>query len=164
MAGRARQMVATGGAADDGLGGMERDPWDRIGKLFEEASQLHGADRDAFLATLTEDSVAAEVRSLLAAHEARGRFDELSDVVTGPEVLRLFRVQPGDHIGPYRVVHEIGSGGMATVYLGHDAKHGRRVAIKVLRVELAATLGVERFLREIEIASRLTHPHIVPAI
>ena len=62
----------------------------------------------------------------------------------------------------YRIEGEIGSGGMATVYLAHDLKHDRQVAIKVLRPELAATLGSERFVREIEIAAKLTHPHILP--
>ena len=51
---------------------------------------------------------------------------------------------------------------MATVYLAHDLKHQRRVAIKVLKPELAASLGSDRFLREIEIAARLSHPHILP--
>src|SRR5438445_1893279 len=51
---------------------------------------------------------------------------------------------------------------MATVYVAHDRKHHRRVAIKILKPELAAALGPERFLREIEIAASLTHPHIVP--
>jgi serine/threonine protein kinase/tetratricopeptide (TPR) repeat protein len=51
---------------------------------------------------------------------------------------------------------------MATVYLAHDAKHGRLVAVKVLRPELAASIGPERFLREIQVAARLTHPHILP--
>ncbi|MFL5477083.1 MAG: protein kinase domain-containing protein, partial [Gemmatimonadales bacterium] len=57
---------------------------------------------------------------------------------------------------------ELGRGGMATVYLAHDLKHHRRVAIKVLRPELTAALGPERFLREIEIAAQFNHPHIVP--
>src|SRR5689334_14375211 len=60
------------------------------------------------------------------------------------------------------IEHELGRGGMATVYLAHDLKHHRRVAIKVLKPELAAALGPERFLREIEIAAGLTHPHILP--
>ena len=64
----------------------------------------------------------------------------------------------------YRLSREIGAGGMATVYLAEEAKHGRQVAIKVLRPELAATLGAERFLREIGIAARLSHPHLVPLI
>jgi dienelactone hydrolase len=62
----------------------------------------------------------------------------------------------------YEVEHEVGAGGMATVYLAHDPKHGRKVAIKVLRPELAAGLGVDRFVREIEIAAQLNHPHILP--
>ena len=62
----------------------------------------------------------------------------------------------------YRIERELGAGGMATVYLAHDLKHHRPVALKVLRPELAAALGHERFLREIEIAAGLSHPHIVP--
>jgi serine/threonine-protein kinase len=64
--------------------------------------------------------------------------------------------------GRYTVERELGRGGMATVYLAQDVKHRRPVAIKVLRAELAAALGADRFLREIEIAARLQHPHILP--
>jgi serine/threonine-protein kinase len=62
----------------------------------------------------------------------------------------------------YRVEREIGRGGMATVYLADDVRHGRQVAIKVLDPELARAVGPDRFLREIEIAARLSHPHIMP--
>ena len=62
----------------------------------------------------------------------------------------------------YTVEREIGRGGMATVYLARDLKHERQVAVKVLRPELAAALGPERFLREIKIAANLNHPHILP--
>jgi serine/threonine protein kinase/tetratricopeptide (TPR) repeat protein len=62
----------------------------------------------------------------------------------------------------YQIERELGSGGMATVYLAQDLKHERQVAVKVLRPELAAALGSERFLREIQIAANLNHPHIVP--
>jgi len=61
----------------------------------------------------------------------------------------------------YTIVREIGSGGMAVVYLADDLKHHRQVALKVLRPDLAAALGGERFLREIEIAAALSHPHIL---
>jgi TolB-like protein len=64
----------------------------------------------------------------------------------------------------YSLEREIGRGGMATVYLARDLNHPRLVALKVLRVELAAALGTERFLREIEIASRLQHPNILGLI
>src|SRR5713101_7920223 len=64
----------------------------------------------------------------------------------------------------YAIDRELGRGGMATVYLAQDKKHDRKVAIKVLRRELAASVGAERFLREIQIAARLAHPHILPLI
>ncbi len=62
----------------------------------------------------------------------------------------------------YRVSHVLGTGGMATVYLAHDVKHGRDVALKVLHDDLSATLGRDRFLREIQFTARLSHPHVLP--
>src|SRR6187200_3175396 len=62
----------------------------------------------------------------------------------------------------YRIERELGAGGMATVYLAEDLRHHRQVAVQVLRDDLAASLGSERFLREIEIAARIHHPHILP--
>ncbi len=62
----------------------------------------------------------------------------------------------------YTIERELGRGGVATVYLATDHKHGRKVAIKVLDPELAGSIGPERFLREIEIVSRLTHPNVLP--
>lgn len=64
----------------------------------------------------------------------------------------------------YRIGRALGSGGMATVYLAEDVKHGREVAVKVLHPELAAAIGSERFVREIAIAAKLTHPHILMLI
>ena len=63
--------------------------------------------------------------------------------------------------GKYRIEREIGAGGMAVVYLAHDLRHDRRVAVKVLRPELAAILGAERFLQEIKTTANLQHPHIL---
>ena len=64
--------------------------------------------------------------------------------------------------GRYTVERELGRGGMSLVYLAHDPRLGRKVALKILRPELAATLGPERFLREIKVVAGLTHPHILP--
>jgi eukaryotic-like serine/threonine-protein kinase len=76
-----------------------------------------------------------------------------------PELLAHLQVALSSH---YCLERELGRGGMATVYLAEDLKHHRKVAVKVLRAELAAMLGPERFLREIEISSQLHHPHILP--
>ena len=62
----------------------------------------------------------------------------------------------------YRIESHLGEGGMATVYLAHDVKHDRKVALKVLRPELAAVIGGERFLQEIKVTANLQHPHILP--
>jgi serine/threonine-protein kinase len=62
----------------------------------------------------------------------------------------------------YRLERELGQGGMATVYLAQDLKHDRQVAIKVLKPELAAVLGADRFVQEIKTTAALQHPHILP--
>ena len=74
------------------------------------------------------------------------------------DLLTRLRAALGDR---YRLDRELGRGGMATVYLAHDLRHDRQVALKVLHPELAATLGPERFQREIRLAARLQHPHIL---
>ena len=62
----------------------------------------------------------------------------------------------------YRLDREVGAGGMATVYLAQDLRHSRAVALKVLRPELAAVIGAERFLAEITLTANLQHAHILP--
>ena len=62
----------------------------------------------------------------------------------------------------YTIERELGAGGMATVYLAHDIRHNRKVALKVLKPELAAVVGASRFLREVEVTANLQHPHILP--
>src|SRR6266508_129706 len=76
-----------------------------------------------------------------------------------PELLNRLQAALSDR---YRLDREIGAGGMATVYVAHDLRHDRRVALKVLRPELAAVIGAERFLGEIRLTANLQHPHILP--
>src|SRR3977135_1150112 len=64
----------------------------------------------------------------------------------------------------YTIERLLGQGGMATVHLAEERKHNRKVAIKVLRPELCASVSAERFMREIGIAARLSHPHVLPLI
>ena len=76
-----------------------------------------------------------------------------------PELLNRLQVALADR---YRIEREIGAGGMATVYLAQDLRHDRKVALKVLRPELSAVIGAERFLAEIKLTANLQHPHILP--
>ena len=80
-------------------------------------------------------------------------------MATGETELARVRSALADH---YRIERVLGEGGMATVYLADDLKHHRQVAVKVMRPDLASTFGAGRFLREIEIAARLSHPHVLP--
>ncbi len=75
-----------------------------------------------------------------------------------PDLLDRLKTALADR---YAIEREIGAGGMATVYLAEDLKHHRKVAVKVLRPELAAILGAERFLKEIEVTANLQHPNIL---
>jgi serine/threonine-protein kinase len=76
-----------------------------------------------------------------------------------PDLLNRLQAALADR---YRLDRELGAGGMATVYLAHDVRHGRSVALKLLRPELAAVIGAERFLAEIRTTANLQHPHILP--
>ncbi len=146
---------------------MSGDHWERVQTLFAALQERPPAERAAYLDQATEDpTLRAEVRSLLAAAEGAGRFDDLATYVgsvggarTAPDPLPRLQAALADR---YRIERVLGQGGMAIVYLAEDLKHHRPVALKLLRPELAAHLGPQRFLREIDTSARLTHPHILP--
>ena len=71
---------------------------------------------------------------------------------------------PQSLAGQYQIERLLGEGGMASVYLANDVRHGRKVAIKFIRSDVAASLGTERFLAEIKLTARLQHPHILGLI
>lgn len=106
----------------------------------------------------------AELERLVAECERESSLLDRPAAEIFPELLRgdESALLPETLGGRYRIERELGRGGMARVYLAEDLKHGRHVAVKVIRPELAASLGRERFLREIEIAARLRHPNIMP--
>jgi serine/threonine-protein kinase len=89
------------------------------------------------------------------------RLQRSAGVLPVTDLLDRLQAAVADH---YTIERELGSGGMAIVYLAEDRKHHRKVAVKVLRPELAASLGADRFLREIEISAQLTHPNILTLI
>ena len=124
-------------------------PPERRASLIEELSAGDAARRSELERLLEE----CEREPTLLSRPAVERFTALlEDDVAFPETLA----------DRYRFTRELGRGGMSTVYLAHDLKHGRDVAVKVVHPALASVLGSERFLREITIAAQLHHPHIVP--
>ncbi len=147
------------------MGSVLPPDWDEVAPLIDAALDAPPAQRPALLLELSggDPRRHADLVRLLAecdqpvpllARPAAEGFANLfdDDDEAMPEVLGA----------RYHIGREIGMGGMARVFLAQDAKHGRRVAVKVIRPELAASLGRERFLREIDIVARLRHPNIVP--
>ncbi|MEO7104438.1 MAG: protein kinase, partial [Gemmatimonadaceae bacterium] len=141
------------------------DEWRRLEPLIDAVLAASPDKRATLLAELCGGDVCrqAELERLVSECEqaypllelpAADRFAAILDDDT-PLLPELFA-------GRYRVLREAGRGGMAIVYVARDLKHGRDVAVKVLRPELTAVLGRERFLREIEIAAQLRHPNVVP--
>ena len=139
---------------------MTSSDWRRISELFEQALAVPAEERAAWLATLPDSpAVRREVEGMLAAHERTdGVLDRPviapSDVEMLPHLSRALAER-------YEIVREIGRGGMATVYLARERKHDRLVVLKVLKPEIAEALGAHRFLTEVQIAARLSHPHIL---
>lgn len=142
---------------------MTPERWKEINDLFHAALD-RGADRDAFLDAATErdPELRREVRSLLAAHTSSGEFLETPAWGIAPEL--MFDEAPslvGRDIGPYRVLEEIGRGGMGIVYAAEDTRLGRQVALKALPPEAHQDPAQrERLRREARAAASLTHPAI----
>jgi serine/threonine-protein kinase len=141
--------------------------WSRITALFEQAIDLAGDAREQLLTRAAESDPAAasEVRALLAAHERAGGFLQTPAWASDPALLNEWpdppRYTPGQQIGPYRIQHEIGRGGMGIVYAAEDVRLGRTVALKALPASYARdTVARERLAREARAAAVLTHPGI----
>ncbi len=149
----------------DQRGGQGDGRWERIKHVFGAALERQPSDRAAFLdaACAGAPDLRREVDSLLAAHQASDSFLETPPADLAPPPAPIHAAfADGQTVGSYRVLRTLGRGGMATVYLAHDLRHRRSVALKVLHPELAHALGADRFLREIEVAANLSHPHILP--
>jgi serine/threonine-protein kinase len=143
----------------------ERNRWDRMQELFAAALDLAPAERAAYLDGAADETLAADVRALLEAHEESGRLDRLADKLGAFE-------SPADdpdetlpapsRVGPYAVLRLIGHGGMGSVYLAEraDGQARYQVAIKLLRRDLDTAEARRRFLAERQILARITHPNI----
>jgi serine/threonine protein kinase/tetratricopeptide (TPR) repeat protein len=142
--------------------------WAEVERLLDQALELAPSDRLQWLEHVCSDNpdLRREVERLLRGAEEAGSFlGKSAGEFAAPLMARVVGSQalsPGDRLGTYEIERELGRGGMATIYLARDLRHHRPVAVKVLRPELTAALGADRFLREIEIAARMQHPHILP--
>ncbi len=149
------------------------DRWRQIEPILDQALELAGEERGSLLAVVCADDpvLQAEVEALLAADAAAGGFLGLPVCEYAPELLAEATGEEendadlsdlaGCQVGPYRLLREIGSGGMGTVYEAEDTRLGRRVAVKVLPPELSRNRQAkERFLREARAASTVDHPNL----
>ena len=159
-------MTAQGRPADASPP-MTPERWRAVDAILKAALECEPARRDAFVADACggDEALRREVDSLLAAHDGaaagfleRPAAESLDPSGTLPLAERLAIALEGRYV----LERELARGGMATVHLARDLRHGRRVAIKVLREELAAAVGAERFLEEIRVTASLQHPHILP--
>jgi len=148
---------------------MSAPDFDRLAALFAAALDKPADQREAFVTQASSDPAErGEVLALLTAHDLRGQLDSITDRLRRPRpaatlsfeaVLRRLRPELPER---YVIERELGRGGMAIVLLAQDSKHHRHVALKVLHPDLAVSIGAARFLQEIAIAAKLTHPHILP--
>ncbi|MEO7987267.1 MAG: serine/threonine-protein kinase, partial [Gemmatimonadales bacterium] len=144
------------------------DRWPDLERLLGQALDSSPGERVALLERTrsADPALAADLERLLDAHSAAAGFlTDAAAVYAAPLLTWAAEadpVEPGAVLGHYEVVRRLGQGATATVYLARDTKHHREVAIKVLRPELAAAVGPDRFRREIDIAATLHHPHILP--
>lgn len=136
--------------------------WEEIERLFAEAVEQPPEVRHRWIsANVTDETARAELDAMLDAHErVTGILDRRISVGTTDVQARLQRALGDD----YTIVRSLGVGGSATVFLARERKHDRNVVLKVLHPEIAAQLGVSRFLSEVRIAAQLSHPNILPLI
>ncbi|HMI49212.1 MAG TPA: protein kinase [Gemmatimonadaceae bacterium] len=153
--------------ADRAPSPMTPERWRVVDAILRASLSCEPAQRDAFVAEACggDEDLRREVASLLAMHDLAGDFldrpaaELLAGAIAPPSLTGRLATALAVR---YHIEREIGRGGMATVHLARDLRHGRWVAIKVLREELAAAVGAERFLEEIRVTASLQHPHILP--
>ena len=140
----------------------DRDRWTEIERLFAEAIEQPSAARLAWISSHAhDDDIRAELAAMLAAHERVTGILDRSLTIEPSDVRPRLERALSDR---YTIVRSLGAGGSATVFLALEHKHNRNVVLKVLHPQIAAHVGVRRFLGEVRIAAQLAHPHILPLI
>jgi len=151
---------------------MTHDRWRAVDAILRGALAREAELREAFVrdACAGDEVLRREVASLLSAHDRmtenfleRPIVEALAGTPIPPSHAQRNAVRLAEALADrYAIEGEIARGGMASVHLARDLKHGRRVAIKVMRDEVSAAVGAERFLEEIRVTALLQHPHILP--
>jgi TolB-like protein len=147
------------------MSALSRERWSVLEPLLDATLELTPAERSAFLDEACRDdpTLRSELELLLVACDHGDSILRTNAAASfAPLLAKPTPVLPRQLGGRYHIVREIARGGMATVHLADDPKHGRQVAVKVLHTEKRSRLGRKRFSREIEIAAGLSHPHILP--
>ncbi len=145
---------------------MTPERWQQIKNVFHSALECEPAQRPSFLSRACDDDVALreEVESLLAAHEKDGSFIDSPayDSPPGFVIDHASALEPGQLVGAYEIASFIGGGGMGEVYLAHDKRLGRKVALKLLPTSFKKDESrLQRFEQEARSASALNHPNII---
>ena len=142
---------------------LTREQWSQLDPLLDAALEICPDEREEWVerACGGDAELAAELMTLLAACDASDEFLTAPAAVAYAPLLDDPKL-PTELGGRYRIVREIGRGGMGTVYLADDVRHGRQVAVKAVHSNIARSIDRVRFAREIEIAANLAHPHILP--
>lgn len=143
---------------------MNRDPaWERLDRLFDEGITVPASERGAWLraACADDDALRARLERMFAAHDSPGFLDR---PLARPAAGDLRDRVAAAFAERYEIVETLGTGGMASVFRARELKHDRSVVIKVLEPGLGGPMGDGRFLDEVRIAARLSHPHILTLI
>ena len=142
---------------------MTPERWQRVQELFHGALERAPAERDAYLADGCAGDAglrAAVARMLAADADASALVGAVPSALVAGPAEDAAAERAGEQVGPYRILRELGHGGMGTVYLAEREDVGKRVALKLVRGDLAAPQHRERLLRERRVLASLEHPHI----
>src|SRR6266550_1078115 len=145
---------------------MQSERWRQIKTLLQSALEREPAERSAFLAAACadDDLLRKEIESLITSHEQAGGFIESPAFEVMAESLTNSNAEfaVGQSLGPYRVLDQLGAGGMGEVYLAEDTRLGRKLALKLLSARFTTEdERVRRFQQEARAASALNHPNIL---
>src|SRR4051812_2770059 len=146
------------------MAALSRERWQVLEPLLDAALELPIEKRAKYVdqACLGDVALRADLEALLLACENSDSMLCTPAAVAFAPLLDEPAPALPTELGRYHIVREIARGGMASVHLADDPKHGRQVAVRVMHASVARLIGRERFVREIEIAASLTHPHILP--